>query len=233
MRLLQRCTQLGLLIVTLTLVGCAEGPLWRLGYLNPWALKQWHEEEEFLASYSEVGTRIEQIQSDARRLQGAEADNAVTYLRDVVQNESLMKNRIHAVQATSLISSPLAGDAMVVYLEDPNPEIRSIAAEGLGNLPAEQAVPMLQAVLEKENELDVRVAATRALGKFPRNQQATRALGIALADPAPVMQYRAMESLQKVTGKNLGSNAAKWRDYLAGQDVDEESRFASGIRNIF
>ena len=42
-------------------------------------------------------------------------------------------------------------------------------------------------------------------------------LGEALADADPAMQYRAVLSLKKVTGKDLGNDVDRWQQYVKGR----------------
>ena len=43
---------------------------------------------------------------------------------------------------------------------------------------------------------------------------AVEALAIALQDPSPALQYRAMESLKKVSGRDLGHDVVAWRNFI-------------------
>ena len=63
---------------------------------------------------------------------------------------------------------------------------------------------------------DVRLAAAKALGET-KSPEAVPALGEALTDTDPAMQYRAVLSLQKVTGKDLGNDVGRWQQYVKGQ----------------
>ena len=61
--------------------------------------------------------------------------------------------------------------------------------------------------------MDVRLAATRELGRFEGNQ-AIYALGQSLEDADPAIQYLAMQSLRKTTGKNLGNDVRQWKQLV-------------------
>jgi len=72
---------------------------------------------------------------------------------------------------------------------------------------------MLVGVLNGDIEHDVRMAAARALGQS-HEQVAVMALGNALDDKDPAMQYRAVISLRQITGQDLGNDVNKWREYV-------------------
>ena len=214
--------------------GCAEGPLWRLGYLNPWVVKRWNDEEQFLASLSDRRERIERINERASRMSLAEADQAVDFLWDTVLNEPILLVRLEATAALGRVPSPRAADALVGFLNDPDVEIRQAATESLGSRPAVESVSSLARVLQNESEIDVRLAAARELAKFRNNRDAIAALGGALSASEPALQFRAMESLESLTGKNFGYDARKWQAYLNGEAVEEpRNSFAEAFREIF
>jgi hypothetical protein len=66
-----------------------------------------------------------------------------------------------------------------------------------------------------DSNLDVRIAATRALQNF-KEPAAIHALSIALDDRDPALQKVAMESLHESTGKDYGMSVVAWREYVKG-----------------
>jgi hypothetical protein len=58
------------------------------------------------------------------------------------------------------------------------------------------------------------------------------ALGVALEDPDPAMQYRAVNSLRAISGRDLGNDVQQWRLYVKGQ-LPEEPTFAERLRRLF
>ena len=69
--------------------------------------------------------------------------------------------------------------------------------------------------------VDVRLAAGRALGQLG-GDDAVAALRPALDDPDPALQYRAMQSLREITGKDFGDNVVSWREYVRGEGAPAE-----------
>jgi HEAT repeat protein len=86
--------------------------------------------------------------------------------------------------------------------------------------------------LRGDVDADVRLAAAKALGES-KNPEAVAALGEALNDPDPAMQYHAMLSLQRVTGKNLGNSVDRWQRYVKGAEPEPTPSLAEQIRRLF
>ena len=82
-----------------------------------------------------------------------------------------------------------------------------------------QAVKLLSEALRSDVDADVRLAAAKALGET-KNPAAVAALGEALTDADPAMQYRAVLSLKKVTGKDLGNDVDRWQQYVKGEQPE-------------
>jgi HEAT repeat protein len=71
-------------------------------------------------------------------------------------------------------------------------------------------------VVRRDSDLDVRIAATNELGRFPE-QAAIEALGVALSERDPALQYRAVQSLKSATGHDFGNSVPAWREFVAGR----------------
>lgn len=118
-------------------------------------------------------------------------------------------------------------------LNDPEADVRVSACQALGNLGGPDAVVSLTEVLRGDVDADVRLAAARALGQT-REQAAIAALGTALEDSDPSMQYLAVTSLKNVTGKNLGDDVRVWQQYVKGETPQPaEVSVADRMRQMF
>jgi HEAT repeat protein len=104
-------------------------------------------------------------------------------------------------------------------VEDRNTSVRLQAVKAWGDRPAAEAVPVLAEVLASDTNTDVRLAATRALGQF-RDPAAVRPLSVALEDSDPALQLRAVQSLKKITNRDLGADLAAWRRFARGEVVE-------------
>ena len=78
------------------------------------------------------------------------------------------------------------------------------------------------------------MAAARELRRFPE-RTAYQALGLALQDDDPALQYRAIESLKAASGKDYGNNLQAWQQFAEGQDPGPEytPSVADRLRSLF
>jgi hypothetical protein len=76
-----------------------------------------------------------------------------------------------------------------------------------------ESIQILQQMIGGDTDVDIRLAATRAL-QHSKGPQAIQALALALDDPNPALQLRAAESLAVVTGERLGNDIGAWREYV-------------------
>ncbi len=101
-------------------------------------------------------------------------------------------------------------------MSDADTHVRVAACEAWGKRGDAEAVKLLAEALRSDVDADVRLAAAKALGET-KNPEAVAALGEALSDADPAMQYRAVLSLERVTGKDLGNDVSRWQQYVKGE----------------
>jgi hypothetical protein len=132
-----------------------------------------------------------------------------------IQREQDPQVRCHIVLA--LAKAPDAKAAAVLHagLEDPEESVRIACCEAWGRRGGPEAVQELSSVLQGESNIDVRMAAAKALGET-KQAEAVKPLADVLADNDPAIQRRAMESLKNVSGKDYGYNVQSWRQYASG-----------------
>lgn len=95
--------------------------------------------------------------------------------------------------------------ATVAGLSDPDPVIRRVSADILGNLSAPEAVPLLMNALA-DADARVRAASLRALAQA-RATPALLDVAACLADPEPEVRLQAVESLRGLAGGRRGLSA--------------------------
>jgi hypothetical protein len=221
---LNRFSRLGAtLLATFALVGCAD-PNRYLWYEN------WFpdgEDQRELARYGP--TPAQRIESVHELLDGAggspgSADRVTTQLGQQIRSENDPFVRLEIVNGMASIDSPTAAAILEAAMRDPEPRVRMAACKAWGERKTEQATSLLALRLKEDDDADVRIEAARALGSYkgPNN---VAALAAVLEDAGSdvAVQYRAMSSLQALTGHDYGYDAKLWQAYVRGENPAEPS----------
>ena len=137
-------------------------------------------------------------------------------LADSIRTEKDPLIRVEIIRALGRYPSPAADVILKQALADADTHVRIAACEAWGKRGDAAATKVLSDTLRSDVEADVRLAAAKALGEC-KNKEAVTALGEALNDADPAMQYRAMLSLQQITGKDLGNDLSRWQQYVKGE----------------
>lgn len=195
-------------------VGCAEGPLWKAGGYFPWVQAKWEAEEQIAETVHAKKARISSLAKSASRLSESEKENAVLALSQMIQTEKIDQLRVQAAYALGELKTKSAEQLLVGLLEDPETEVRIAAIDALAQQGTAVAGQQLVRILRSDSDKDVRSAAIRNLALYP-GDTTVAVLGEVLSEPEPALQVIATESLDKVTGKNIGPSVPKWKEYLA------------------
>jgi HEAT repeat protein len=99
---------------------------------------------------------------------------------------------------------------------DPSADVRIAACGVSGQWGDAESLKLLSGALAGDLDHDVRLAAVTALGESG-DTAAVAALGQALDDRDPAMQYRAVQSLRKITKADLDNDVGQWRQYVRGE----------------
>jgi HEAT repeat protein len=217
--------------------GCAKGPLWRLGGLSPWVQKQWADEEKQYGAT--LRTKLSELESVAARAPGmepAEREGWANQLAHLAVSDPSPLLRARVVAVLPVFASPAADAALRAALGDQDLDVRVTACEAWGRRGGGEAVQLLSDKLNRDTETDVRLAAIRALGELEGEQAtgAVRTLGVALDDKNPAIQFRAIESLRQVSGRDYGTDLVAWRQFVqGGQPEPTTPTFAERLRSWF
>jgi HEAT repeat protein len=107
------------------------------------------------------------------------------------------------------------------------------ACEALGELGGPESGRLLGQALSHDTSVDVRIAATKALGEM-NDPQAVPILAVALEDPDPALQFSGVEAMRMATGKDLGNDVNRWREFAKNPDPNvPEERLADKLRRAF
>jgi HEAT repeat protein len=198
-----------LLLITaaISLPGCAEMPTW-VPFNGPVS--------DEISGLVTPAKKIKQL----RRLAQAGPESSpqgkravVEYLTQTIRTEADPLVRAEIIRTAGEYPIPEAAPLLTAALKDTDADARVAACEAWGKRGDAQAAKLLAGVLRSDDNHDVRLAAVRALGSTPE-PEAIAALGEALMDSDPAMQYRAVLSLKRITGEDLGNNVDRWQQYV-------------------
>jgi HEAT repeat protein len=148
-------------------------------------------------------------------------------LARMIQTEQDPLVREEIMRTLAGIPTQTAANSLVSGMKDSEPKVRVAVCQGwakrvaaanpndpVAAADADSATRMLSQALSSDTNIDVRLAAARALGKVQNDARAIGALGIALKDRDPALQVRAIASLKESSHKDFGNDVSKWQQYV-------------------
>lgn len=211
-------------LLAAVLCGCAEQRPWR-----PFASLS--REQPTVKTPADRIEELVELSEGADQLPAAEQERYCQELaRELAQsNDPLLRAAI--VRAIARFPTTTAAVMLDRGLADSDQDVRIAACEGWTIRGGSEAVAKLSELLNSDTDIDVRLAAARGLGELG-DSAAQTALALALDDPNPALQHRAVQSLRSVTGKELPSVAA-WQDYLRSGEEPPPPTLAERVRDFF
>lgn len=186
-----------------TVAGCASWPFQakeRTSIITP-AMR--------VAAVREMAARADDIDSiEQARL----SEQLATQIR--TEPDPLVRQAIQETIAE--YSTPLARQVLIAGLNDDDLDVRLACCRKLGERSETTAIGALRQIITSDDELDVRLAAVDALGKIP-STESVKTLALALKDRDPAMQYAGVQSLQAISGQDLGNDVRTWLQYAEGE----------------
>lgn len=158
------------------------------------------------------------IASQATGQQTPEQQELLNTLARSIQTESDPLVREALIESIARFPMPLADQVIEAGLNDPDAGVRRQCCESLGQRGKAASAPALARVVRGDENLDVRLSATQALGGIKAPESAT-ALVAALEDDSPALQYAAVQSMRSVTGKDFGGDVAAYLAYAKGDET--------------
>jgi hypothetical protein len=210
----------GLFFATL-LSGCGERPFINYGIVDPWARRSWQEDERFGPTYYTKREELRDLRKSLDRASPAEQERMAVELAARLEAEEHPVLRGDILRTLAKLPSPVAAEAIRQATADPDPDVRIIACAAWGERGGAEARQALTQVLGSDTDNDVRIAATRELGRFKNDPEAMQALKLALNENDPAMQFRAVESLKNMSGRDYGSDLVAWKEYVDGGNPKE------------
>ena len=200
-------------ITIFTIVGCAEGPLWKVSQSAPWVQRKWAEEDQIAESVYSKRARLRKIISNADRLSAGEAESVSSELHHILKQDPTQAIKIDAIQALGKLKTETAAIALDEAVQARDVDLRMAAVQSLKNQRTSSAQTSLISVVKSDQNPDVRRAAIASLSEF-RDPDVVRLLANNLNDNDPATQLRVMESLASLTGKEFGADVKAWRQFL-------------------
>jgi HEAT repeat protein len=193
----------------------------------------WHEPDQTadLAKYGPISRqKIEQLQTLSKQLPAADAaehERVSAELAEQIQHESDPLVRMYIVRTLSRCNTPLAAALLNAGLRDPDTDVRVECCKAWGRRRGPDASRVLGEALASDTNVDVRIAATKALGEM-RDPQAVPLLAVALDDPDPALQFRAVQAMRLASGKDLGNDVNRWREFAKNPDANAPDESVAG-----
>lgn len=160
-------------------------------------------------------------------------ETKATELARKIQAERDPLVRAQIIRTIEIYPTRLTSAVLHAATNDPEPAVRIACADAWGKRNTDEAVEHLSELFKKDESIDVRIAATKALGAT-KNQGAIEKLAPALEDKDPALQLVAVESLKSLTGADLGYDVNKWREYLKTPPSERQQQgLADKFRQLF
>ena len=216
-------------LMVMTAVGCAD-----LDILPSWMPFQGPAADHLpgVATPAERIVELKKLADKSSHSSVEEKQRISQQLAEAIRTEKDPLIRTEIIRTLGGYPSPAADAILKAALSDADTHVRVAACEAWGHRGDAAASTILSEALRSDVDGDVRLAAAKALGDT-KGAEAVAALGEALGDADPAMQYRAVLSLQRVTGKDLGNDVNRWQQYVKGELPEPTPSLAERIRRPF
>ena len=205
------------------LPGCMTGPLSGLAKRRPDLRREWSEDALFGPTLPEQISDLRELRDAAPELSSAEQERWSRRLSELMESSESPVLLEALVRTLAVLPTETATVALTSALTNADPDVRSAACLAWSERGGPEAAERLATLAGTDTNRDVRLTAIRELAKFPGKQTVT-ALGVALDDRNPAIQWRAMQSLKAVTGRDYGDSVPTWREFVSGGNPGAERR---------
>ncbi|MCE5303895.1 MAG: HEAT repeat domain-containing protein [Planctomycetaceae bacterium] len=176
--------------------------------------------------------KIQKLSAEAGSASPEQKRQVSQQLAQSIRDEKDPLIRMEILRALGHYPGPESDAVLKAAIADPDGQVRMAACDAFGKRHDAESVKLLSETLRSDVDADVRLTAALALGET-KNPAAVPALGDALNDADPAMQYRAVLALKQVTGKDLGNDVRRWQQYVKGEPIDPPPSMAEQWRHLF
>lgn len=180
--------------------------------------------------------RMTTLTADAKTAKAGSPETHEAFTRQLVKmmlSEHDPRVRCRILEVAADFETPTAGAICTGALQDPDERVRMAACSAWGRRGGPEAIDLLAARYQNDPELDVRLRAIRALGEL-HDMAAVPVLAKALEDGDPAVQYRAVAALKQASGRDLGNDVNRWREWAADPEGSgAEWSMAEAFRRLF
>ena len=223
-------SQVLILVALASIVGCAQTAAWKM----PWedSSRADRVKEKYGLTADQRVEEVTELAATARR-EGSPQEEAFTAeLVRTMLAEHDPRVRVKVLEVAATFETPSALSVCRGALEDPDTMVRMAACDAWAERGGDEAVRLLSHRYQTDTDIDVRLQAVRMLGAV-KEEAAIPALARALEDPDPAVQFRAVASLKKVSGRDLGEDVNRWRAWVSDPASEPEWSMAETFRKIF
>ena len=215
------------LLASLMVTGCAS---W-----NPLKRREKAARDQEKYGFT-ADTRIKKLAERSKAVKSEPKQNQLEFTQDMVRmmlEEHDPRVRGKILETAAEYDTAAATAICKGALQDPSELVRIKACDVWAKRGGEEAVQLLAVRFQTDSELDVRLRALKMLGEL-KDKQAIPVLARALEDADPAVQYRAVASLKKVSGRDLGNDVNAWREWAVDPEAHKaEWSIAEGFRRLF
>jgi HEAT repeat protein len=210
------------------LSGCSELPTW-----VPFT-KETPDRLPGVPTPAEKLAALRKLVKDAPSRNAEEKQRVVHDLTKALPKELDPMIRAEIITTLAHYPHPETDRVLQAAIRDSDVDVRITACRAWAIRGGPEATKTLATMLSSDADKDVRLAAAKSLGQS-KDAAAVAALGGALDDPDPAMQYVAVGSLRSSTGKDFGNDVNQWRQYVKGETPkpDRPISVAEQLRKMF
>ncbi|HQU44490.1 MAG: hypothetical protein B7Z73_17115, partial [Planctomycetia bacterium 21-64-5] len=204
----------GIFLAACCAVGCASaGPKPARKWYDPFGL--FHKDEKEGPQYKVITSTervkiLRDLAKKAKALPPPEQERATDELSQALPKEQDILVRAEMLRTIALFPGPRVEAMLKAGMRDADQDVRIACCDAWGTHGGSEANHVLCETLTGDTDRDVRMAAARGLA-IMKDPQSVGPLVLALDDPDPAIQFRAMQSLKAITGKKYES-VKEWRD---------------------